>query len=312
MLNICLFINGALETSLFSLPAYFVPIRARGARGRLEAGGRIFYNESMGKKTLCIFSFGLKPSQITEETAAAIKGCAEVYCSCLDGQTAKFFSRYCPDIKLSADCSFPKTIKAVLKAFKRRDTVGFLTYGNPLFVHPPTVDLAAAARRRKIQVRIFDAVSSLDSLVNIFGADYTLFDLRLVVASTFHGESRGFFTPQLDTMFFVIYLIACEAGPELRARFIKAAARAYPAHAPAFLAECDSISGKKNIIKGCVGDLEQLLGRANNRHTLFIPAVKGAAGKPGGRLAGKLAISSSLWRRSRSSRPGSPRRASRH
>lgn len=227
----------------------------------------------MGKKTLYVLSFGLKPSHLTWETAEAMRACKKIFSYCLDSRAAGYFPDCSHKMVLLTGRGLAGIKRTIMAALKTHDTVGLLTYGNPCFVHPPTVGLIAAARLAGAEVRVLDAVSSLDSLVNMFSFVGPIDEVRLVAAYTLPEKKSITFTPGLDTMFFAIELLAGKAGAGLRERFAKAAATAYPGGAAVFLASCESISGGQDLVKGTIKGLKELLEKAGLRHTLFIPAV---------------------------------------
>lgn len=225
-------------------------------------------------KRLYLFSYGLRPEHITMETLAAMRECGEVYSHCLDAATARLFRRYAPGLKLTAGLDRRQTAEAAVKGLERHDTVGFLTYGNPLFLNQTAAEVLAAAARKKARVKVFAAVSSFDALVNLFGLNkYS--DGSLRVADTATLVYAPLFTPGTDTLFFVPDVLNLPENAARRGKFTAAARKAYPAAAPAYLADCASISsGSASVMKGTVGGLAALLKKVNERHTLFIPAVK--------------------------------------
>ena len=225
-------------------------------------------------KKFYVFSYGLYPEQITLETLAAMRECGEVYSHCLDSATAERFLKYAPGLKLTAGLDRRRTAEAAVGGLRRHDTVGFLTYGNPLFLNRTAAELLDAAAAAGAEVKVFAAVSSFDALVNLFGLNkYS--DGSLRVADTATLVYRPSFTPGTDTLFFVPDVLNLPEHAAHRARFVAAARKAYPAAAPAYLADCASISSRKaTVVKGTVGGLAALLKKVNERHTLFLPAVK--------------------------------------
>ncbi len=236
-------------------------------------------------KKLYIFSYGLYPEQITLETLAAMRECGEVYSHCLDAGSARLFRRYAPRLRLTGRLGLESTAAAAAAALDRCDTVGFLTYGNPLFINQTVPLLAAAAAGKKAEVRIFSAVSSFDALVALFGLNvFPTAGLRLLDAGTWNAAQE--FRPEMSTLVFVVDRLL-RPGDEARLEAFAAAARAaYPAGAPAYLADCASIvSRDAKVIDGTVGRLASLLRKANERHTLFIPATAEPARPATGRGA---------------------------
>jgi len=225
-------------------------------------------------KQLYIFSYGLYPGQLTLETLAAMKECGEVYSHCLDAVTAEKFRKFTPGLKLIAGLDPRGTAQAAVSGLEKHDTVGFLTYGNPLFLNQTTAELQKAAAEKKARVKVFAAVSSIDALVNLFNLNkYSKDGLRLADATAL--VDRLVLTPKMDTLLFVPYLLNLPGNDWLRNKFIKAAQKAYPAGAPVYLADCASISARApRVIKGKMSSLRPLLAKLNERHTIFIPAVK--------------------------------------
>jgi hypothetical protein len=225
-------------------------------------------------KKLYIFSYGLYPGQITLETLAAMKSCGAVYTHCLDKATAGQFSRLAPGLKLTSGLSRQATAAAAVSALGRHDTVGFLTYGNPLFLNQTAAEVMRAAAAKKAETVVLAGVSSVDTLVNLFGLNkFSPRGLRLVdAASSIDSPS---FIPDMDTLVFVPDVLNQPGSGAARKKFLSAAALAYPPSSPAFLADCACISRRSDaVIKGRMGGLAALLKKVNERHTLFIPAVK--------------------------------------
>lgn len=224
-------------------------------------------------KKLCIFSYGLYPEQITLETLAAMRECGEVYSHCLDAATARQFLRYAPGLKLTSGLDRRATAEAAVRGLGVHDTVGFLTYGNPLFLNQTAAELMAAARRKGVRVRVFAAISSFDALVNLFNLNKYA-DGSLRVADTATLIYKPLFTPGTDTLFFVPDVLNLPANAALKKKFVASAKKAYPPSAPAYLADCASISSREaTVLKGRISALPALLAKLNERHTLYIPAV---------------------------------------
>lgn len=224
-------------------------------------------------KKIHIFSYGLYPGQFTLEALAAIKECGEVYTHCLDKTTAERFAGLAPKLKLNTGMDRVQTAGAVAAALARHDTVGFLTYGNPLFLNQTAAELIKAAAARKAAVRVFAGVSSFDALVNLFNLNkFSPRGLRLVDAAA--SIDAPSFTPDMDTLVFVPDVLNIGGNSAARKLFIAAAAEAYPADAPVYLADCGSISGREpRVVRGKISGLVSLLKKVNKRHTIFIPAA---------------------------------------
>lgn len=226
-------------------------------------------------KKLYIFSYGLYPGQVTLETLAAMKECGAVYTHCLDSDTAARFVKLAPGLKLNTGLDREATARAAAAALAKFDTVGFLTYGNPLFLNQTAAEVMKAAAAKKASVRVFAAVSSFDALINLFNLNK--FSPRgLRVADAAASIDAPHFTPGMDTLVFVPDVLNLPANAAAKKRFVAAARAAYPASAPVYLADCASISASgAKIIKGTVGALPALLKKINERHTVFIPAATG-------------------------------------
>lgn len=225
-------------------------------------------------KKLYIFSYGLYPGQVTLETLAAMKECGAVFTHCLDAATAARFAGLAPGLKLNTGLSREATAKAAVAALAKFDTVGFLTYGNPLFLNQTAAEVMKAAAGRKAAVSVFAGVSSFDALVNLFNLNkFSPSGLRVVDAAA--AIDVPHFTPDMDTLIFVPDVLSLKANAAAKKKFIAAALAAYPAAAPVYLSDCASISAREaKVIKGTVGALPALLKKLNERHTLFIPAAK--------------------------------------
>ena len=232
-------------------------------------------------KKLYIFSYGLYPWQMTLETLAAMRECGAVYSHCLDAHTERQFLKIAPGLKLTAGLDRDAAVRAAVQGLKKHDVVGFLTYGNPLFLNRSAAELAAAAGK-KAKVSVFAAVSSFDALVNLFDLNsFSTRGLRLV--DTASSLDQPDFTPDIDTLFFVPYALNRPANTAAKKKFIAAAARAYPESAQVYLADCASVVCRSpRVVKSSMGGFGRLLSGLNERHTLFIPAV---APKPGKRPA---------------------------
>jgi hypothetical protein len=225
-------------------------------------------------KKLYILSYGLHPGQATLETLAALRECGEVHTHCLEGAAKNQFSRFARRIVCSPGHDRKGAAEAAVKALARHDTVGFLTYGNPLFLNRTAEELILAARG-KAEVRVFAAVSSFDGLVNMFNLNkFSPAGLR--VADTAALLHAPVFTPEMDTLFFVPYALNLPGNESCRAAFAAGLKAAYPPAAPVYLAECGAVSEKDKAVKGRVSGIAALLARVNEKHTLFVPAVRKA------------------------------------
>lgn len=223
-------------------------------------------------KKLYIFSYGLHPGQVTLETLAAMRECGAVYSHCLDAAAKEQFSRFARRLTAVDGRDRRGAAKIVVRALEKYDTVGFLTYGNPLFLNRTADELMAAAGK-KAEVKVFAAVSSFDGLVNMFNLN-KLSPAGLRVADTAALLHKPVFTPDTDTLFFVPYALNLPGNETCRAAFAAGLRAAYPPSAPVYLAECGAGSAKDKAVKGRVSDIAALLAKLNERHTIFVPAAR--------------------------------------
>jgi len=225
-------------------------------------------------KKLYIFSYGLYPGQVTLETLAAMRECGAVYTHCLDKSTAARFVKLAPGLKLNTGLGREATARAAVAALAKHDTVGFLTYGNPLFLNQTASEVMKAAAGAGARVAVFAGVSSFDALVNLFNLNkFSSRGLRVVDAAA--SIDAPHFTPEMDTLVFVPDVLNLPANAAARKKFVAAARRAYPPSAPVYLADCASISASEaKILKGTVGALPALLKKVHERHTVFMPAAR--------------------------------------
>lgn len=226
------------------------------------------------KKNLYIFSYGLKQAHITLETLGALRKCGVVYTPAVDKISAAKLEKLMPDLKHIDGMSEKETIRSVLGGFKSHNTVGFLTYGNPMFINGYQHTLAAAASRREIRVKFFEAVSSIDALMTLFNLNL-MNELRLIEISRLREET--ILTPGIDSMFFSAYQLHAPEMMRRKELFLSKAAAAYPADAAVYLAACcvGERGADSFILKSSVKELRSLLGKADKKHTLFIPAAGG-------------------------------------
>lgn len=226
-------------------------------------------------KKLYVLSYGLYPAQITLETLTALRGCEAVYADSLDEVSAEMFRKLAPGVKLTAGLGRRGAAKAIAGGLSRYEKVGYLTYGNPLFINRNAAQAIGAAEAAKAGVEVFPAVSSIDALVNLFGLNrYSARGLRLVDASV--APAGCFFTPEMDTLFFVPDTLNLHRAAGRRKKFLEGAAKAYPPSAPVYAADCESVSRRKTSVKtGTIASLRSVLAGLNPRQTIFIPAVKG-------------------------------------
>lgn len=233
-------------------------------------------------KKLYIFSYGLHPGQVTLETLAAMRECGEVYSHCLDKAAARQFAAFAPRLKLTPGLNLTESARAAVGGLKKHNTVGFLTYGNPLFLNRTVPELMKSAAAAGAEVRVFAAVSSFDGLVNMFNLNkFSPAGLRVAdTAALLYGPV---FTPGMDTLFFVPYVLNLPGNEGPRADFAAGLRAAYPPAAPVYLAQYGSVSEQSRAVKGSAGRIIPLLAKLNERHTIFIPAARIRAKKKAAR-----------------------------
>ncbi|MCX5784332.1 MAG: SAM-dependent methyltransferase [Elusimicrobia bacterium] len=225
------------------------------------------------RKTLYIFSYGIRPSQITLETLSALKKCDLVFSHSLEGGAGDFISGACKEFRMLRELDQRQTVNSVKKAFLTRGTVGFLTYGNPFFLNATTALINMEMKRAGICVRVMPAVSSFDAIINLMDLNkYSASGLRLVELATVMEDVP--LTPEMDTLFFVVGELNLKENDRHRERFFEKLKKTYPGAQAAVLINCACIGDESGrLIKTSVARLKKAFGRADKVTTLFIPAV---------------------------------------
>lgn len=226
------------------------------------------------KKTLYIFSYGLKPSQITLETLSGLKKCDIVFSHCLSQGPGNFISKACKEFRMLEKLGVSRISEEILKAFLTRETIGFLTYGNPFFLNATTARINKVMKKAGIGVQVLPAVSSFDSMINLMAQNkYSAYGLRLVdVAFVLRDVPL---TPEMDTLFFVVGDLNLKGNELLRDKFLNKLKRTYPETQEAVLINCADITDESDRqLKTSVARLKKDFHGADKATTLFIPAVK--------------------------------------
>jgi len=231
-------------------------------------------------KTLLFASYGLEPKHITLETLAALKKCGVVFSHCLDGGKGDFIAKACPNFKSLRGLSIEKTAARVKAAFSACDLVGFLTYGNPFFLNATAVLVKRAAEAAGIKVKVLPAVSSFDAIVNLMDLnEFSRAGLRLVDASAAAAKADGLtFTPEMDTLFFVLGDLDFSSGRGAGAAFLKGLGAAYPKDHPVSIINCPTIEDAEGrLVTAAVSRLKTAILKADKVSTILVPAVRGKA-----------------------------------
>jgi len=231
------------------------------------------------EKLLYIFSFGMKPSQITLETLAALKKCDVVFSHCLDGREGDFISGACKEFRMLRGLNGLQISGLVKKAFLTRATVGFLTYGNPFFLNATTALINAEMKKAGICVRVIPAVSSFDAIINLMDLNrYSTSGLRLVDVAAVRKDVP--LTPEMDTLFFVIGDLNLKGNGRYREKFFEKLKKTYSREHSVFLVNCARIGAESGrLMRTSVARLKKTFNKADEVTTLFIPAVKVESGK---------------------------------
>ncbi|OGS61284.1 MAG: hypothetical protein A3J79_07925 [Elusimicrobia bacterium RIFOXYB2_FULL_62_6] len=226
------------------------------------------------EKNLVIASYGLEPGQITIETLAALKACDTVFSPSLAGRAGNFIAKACPGFKPLKNRSQAGTVLAVKKAFLKAGSVGYLTYGNPLFLNFTAGRLIKEMEKAGVRIRVLPAVSSVDSIINLLFRDgFSAAGLRLVDVSACARSMR--FAPEMDTLFFLAGEPGFKGDKKLSAAFLKGLAKAYPADHPVSLIDCPCIGEPAGrLLEGRIGGLAKMFPKAGKATTVFVPALR--------------------------------------
>lgn len=223
------------------------------------------------KKELIICSFGLKPSHVTAETLSELKKCGAVFTHCLDERTASFLRPFCRELRFLRALGPEKIAERILSRLSKGGRAAFVTYGNPLFLNASTRAVAARLRGAGVAVRVLEAVSSLDALVNALDLNrFSLAGLRLVDMSA--CDCLPEVTPGMDTLFFMASDLNLPGYAGARSRFLASLLAAYPPGHRAVLADCDNIRPGR-VMGSSVKRLGPDIKKAGVATTLFIPGI---------------------------------------
>lgn len=229
------------------------------------------------KKELLICSFGLKPAHVTAETLSELKRCDAVFTHCLDEATAAFLRPFCRELHFLRDLTPARIAARLMSYLSGGGRAAFVTYGNPLFLNVTTRRVAARVEAAGAAVRVLEAVSSLDALVNALDLNrFSVAGLRLVDLSA--CDCLPAITPDMDTLFFMASDLNMPAYSRARPRFLAALLKAYPPGHRAVLADCDNFRPGRLLessVKGLAADIK----KAGVATTLFVPAVQRPAVK---------------------------------
>ncbi|MEI7529574.1 MAG: SAM-dependent methyltransferase, partial [Elusimicrobiota bacterium] len=189
------------------------------------------------EKRLIICSYGLEPKHITLETLAELKKCGVVFSHSLEAGAGGLVARSCKKFECLRGLTAAGITASLKKAFAEHDTVGFLTYGNPLFLNATTALIKAGMAAARVKVSVLPAVSSFDSIVNLLDLNkFSLAGLRIVDLAACMDDLR--ITPEMDTLFFVAGDLNLKGKEKYRAAFFKGLAAAYPGAHPATIVNC--------------------------------------------------------------------------
>ncbi len=229
----------------------------------------------MKKKELVIASFGLFKNQCTLEVLAQIKTCDIVFSHILEGETIQFLKRLSLRFKVVKNLKPDKTAQYVVSAFKECDKICFLTYGNPMFLNATTAFLKEKALRKDIKITILNAVSSFDAIISVLGLnnEFSSAGIRVVDLSSCLKDMM--FTPEMDTLFFMAGDLNLKENKKYKSGFIKKLMAVYPKNTSYAMVDVKSIAKNSDtLLKGNVSDLAENFNMANERTTLFLPAIK--------------------------------------
>jgi siroheme synthase len=228
-------------------------------------------------KVLMMASYGLEPKHITLETLAVLKKCDVVYSDCLDGRKSDFIIKSCRHFESLRGGSPEETVSKVLAAFSASDTVGFVTYGNPFFLNDTAFRIKKKLEAARIKIKVLPAVSSFDSIVNLMDLnEFSRSGLRLVDAAAASVAPGGIaFTPNMDTLFFVVGGFNLGRGKDSRSAFLKGLGKFYPGKHPVSIINCPTVEkAEGRLVNTTVSGLKAALRRADDASTILVHAVK--------------------------------------
>ncbi len=225
-------------------------------------------------KTLIIASCGLEQKHITLETMGALKKCGTVFSHCLDAADGGFIAKACARFESLREVPRYGMAARLKEAFREHDVVGFLTYGNPLFLNRTTARLTGEMAASGIRVTVLPAVSSFDSIVNLM--DLNIFSpagLRLVDTGPAVKDLK--IAAEMDTLFFVAGELNAPGCERARGIFLKKLEAAYPGRHPVFLINLPCIGSEpERLVKTTVSGLKTVLSGADRLTTILVRAYR--------------------------------------
>lgn len=226
------------------------------------------------RKTLIMASYGLQPKQVTLETLAGLKECGIVFSHCLDRGGNDLIARSCAKFEPLRGLSLDETAARVKKAFSTHDTVGFITYGNPFFLNATAAKINREMASAGVGVTVLPAVSSFDSIVNLMDLNkFSLAGLRLVDTAAAMKEMR--FTPEMDTLFFVVGDLNLKGNEKYRESFLGGLIKAYPGAHSVRIINCPAIEDAAGrVVATTVSELKTVFSKADKASTILVTAVK--------------------------------------
>lgn len=227
------------------------------------------------KKELIICSYGLYFSQFTLESLSAVKTCDMVFSHALDDETYKRLKKFARRVKIIKNLKPDKTAQAVVSAFKEFDKICFLTYGNPMFLNATTDYLKRDAIKAGVNVSVLNAVSSFDSMISLIGLNkFSKHGIRILDIANNKTDVK--FYTEMDTMVFMLGDLNIKGNEKYKNFFIKRIISSYPRFAKFFMIDAKAIAKNKDcIIQGTIGGFKKRINKANERTTLFLPAISG-------------------------------------
>jgi len=223
-----------------------------------------------GEKKFCVFSHGIvPPGQTTLETLKAMGRCGRIYTTSLGPEMFRAYGSLGHRIVRVAD-DYAALERTILAALHRWDEVGFLTFGNPVFMHHPLERLRARISD-KATVRVFPGVSSFDLLADIlYFRSPAAGGVRLVDCASF--RKGPVLTPGTDTLFFNAFFLGSREHACNARAFQRGLREAYPAGTQAYLISCTD-NGGAEVLKGCVNCFAKFIRLCRAQHTLLIPSA---------------------------------------
>lgn len=220
-------------------------------------------------KKFSVVSYGLvSPGQMTLEAAACLRSCGAVFSNSVDAATAESLRASGIALKGRPFRPYKAVTAEVLKALRDHDHVGFLTYGNPVFMNPPLEGLLAAVAPRA-EVRVYPGVSSLDLMMNMFRMTALPGRGLLVCDLNFSAKDPGIEKGR-DMFFFAPFRLNSSENRAARKALLAAFSRRLPAGFPVYLVKCGPGPGEGEAVAGTAGGLARLLDLCDEQHTLAV------------------------------------------